>query len=349
MSSSGSTPTRTSTSRSRWTGSDAGSANGSLPRPPAATPTCSPGRPGWVGWRRSGGRHRLLRARAGPVPAPPWDHGAGGCPPAPQGPAAPAGQERPGRRRARRPRGPGRHQRGDAQDRRGRGGGDPAAQGRPRHRGRRPPPGHDHPQGDAGDRQRHPARRAGTRHRFRTGYRLRRLGGLWGSRRPGGGDAPCAPGAGLPVVGAARGDQGPYPPPQAPHQPDRPRAGATFGIGFDGAAELLCAAGDNAGRIRSEAAYAKLCGACPIPASSGKTSRHRLNRGGNRQANAALFRIVVVRMRWHPATIVYVHRRTAEGLSKREIIRCLKRYVARQVYRLLPVPATASAEPLQAA
>jgi len=124
---------------------------------------------------------------------------------------------------------------------------------------------------------------------------------------------------------------------------------ATFGIGFDCAAELLCAAGDNAGRIRSEAAYAKLCGACPIPASSGKTSRHRLNRGGNRQANAALFRIVVVRMRWHPATIAYVHRRTAEGLSKREVIRCLKRYVAREVYRLLPVPATASAEPLQAA
>jgi transposase len=87
----------------------------------------------------------------------------------------------------------------------------------------------------------------------------------------------------------------------------------------------------------------------PIPASSGKTSRHRLNRGGNRQANAALFRIVVVRMRWHPATIAYVQRRTAEGLSKREIIRCLKRYVAREVYRLLPVPATASAEPLQAA
>src|SRR5215203_3286497 len=124
---------------------------------------------------------------------------------------------------------------------------------------------------------------------------------------------------------------------------------ATFGIGFDSAAELLCAAGDNAGRIRSEAAYAKLCGACPIPASSGKTSRHRLNRCGNRQANAALFRIVVVRMRWHPPTIAYVERRTAEGLSKREIIRCLKRYVAREVYRLLPVPATASAEPLQAA
>jgi transposase len=126
-------------------------------------------------------------------------------------------------------------------------------------------------------------------------------------------------------VGAARGDQGPYPPPQAPHHPDRPELVATFGIGFDSAAELLCAAGDNAGRVRSEAAYAKLCGACPVPASSGKTSRHRLNRGGNRQANAALFRIVVVRMRRHPATIAYVQRRTAEGLSKREIIRCLKR------------------------
>ena len=78
-----------------------------------------------------------------------------------------------------------------------------------------------------------------------------------------------------------------------------PRWWPPLGSGPTCAAELLCAAGDNAGRIRSEAAYAKLCGACPIPASSGKTSRHRLNRGGNRQANAALFRIVVVRMRWH--------------------------------------------------
>ena len=66
-----------------------------------------------------------------------------------------------------------------------------------------------------------------------------------------------------------------------------------------------------------------LCGAGPVEASSGKTTRHRLNRGGDRQANAALYSIVVVRLRWHPATIVYVHRRTAEGMSKREIIRCL--------------------------
>ena len=76
---------------------------------------------------------------------------------------------------------------------------------------------------------------------------------------------------------------------------------------------------------------------CPIPAGSGKTNgRHRLNRGGNRQANAALYRPVIVRMRWHEPTIAYVERRTREGLSKREIIRCLKRYVACEIYRLLP-------------
>ena len=96
-------------------------------------------------------------------------------------------------------------------------------------------------------------------------------------------------------------------------------------------------AGDNRDRIRSEAAFAKMCGACPIPAGSGKTNgRHRLNRGGNRQANAALYRAVIVRMRWHEPTIAYVARRTAEGLSKREIIRCLKRYLAREIYHLLP-------------
>ena len=98
-------------------------------------------------------------------------------------------------------------------------------------------------------------------------------------------------------------------------------------------------AGDNTDRIRSEAAFAKLCGVCPIPAGSGKTSgRHRLNRGGNRQANAALYRVVVVRLRWHPPTIAYVKRRKADGLSKKDIIRCLKRFVARELYHLLPEP-----------
>jgi len=116
-----------------------------------------------------------------------------------------------------------------------------------------------------------------------------------------------------------------------------------FGIGIDICAEMLITAGDNAERVRSEAAFAKLCGVCPIPAGSGKTNgRHRLNRGGNRQANAALYRAVIVRMRWHEPTIAYAERRTREGLSKREIIRCLKRYLAREVYRLLP---TSSPEP----
>jgi transposase len=82
-----------------------------------------------------------------------------------------------------------------------------------------------------------------------------------------------------------------------------------------------------------------LCGASPIPASSGKTVRHRLNRGGNRQANAALYRIVVVRLRWHQPTRDYLVRRTKEGLSKREIIRCLKRYVAREVFAAMNAPA----------
>jgi transposase len=128
-----------------------------------------------------------------------------------------------------------------------------------------------------------------------------------------------------------------------------PELVAAFGIGPDIAAELLVTAGDNTDRIRSEAALARLCGACPIPASSGKTNgRHRLNRGGNRQANAALFRAVVVRMRWHPPTIKYVQRRTAEGLSKKEIIRCLKRYVAREVYRLLPQPSSPTPTPTPA-
>ena len=98
---------------------------------------------------------------------------------------------------------------------------------------------------------------------------------------------------------------------------------------------MLILVGDNPERIHSEAAFAKLCGACPIPASSGKTNRHRLNRGGHRKANAALYRVVVVRMRAHQPTIDYVRRRTAEGKSKLEIIRCLKRFVAREIFGFL--------------
>jgi transposase len=108
-----------------------------------------------------------------------------------------------------------------------------------------------------------------------------------------------------------------------------------FGVGADSAAELLIVAGDNPERITNDAALAKLCGACPIPASSGKTQRHRLNRGGHRQANAALHRILVVRMRFHQPTISYVTRRTQEGKSKTEIMRCLKRFLVRELFHVI--------------
>ena len=114
-----------------------------------------------------------------------------------------------------------------------------------------------------------------------------------------------------------------------------PRLIEAFGVGADTAGALLVAAGDNPDRLRSEAAFSMLCGSSPIKASSGKTNRHRLNRGGNRQANAALYRIVLVRMRYQQPTKDYVERRTSEGKSKREIIRCLKRYVAREIYTAL--------------
>ena len=107
------------------------------------------------------------------------------------------------------------------------------------------------------------------------------------------------------------------------------------GMATGTAAEMLILVGDNPERIYSEAAFAKLCGACPIPASSGKTTRHRLNRGGNRQASAALYRVVISRMRSHPPTRDYVRRRTAEGKGKMEIIRCLKRFVAREIFGYL--------------
>ncbi len=107
---------------------------------------------------------------------------------------------------------------------------------------------------------------------------------------------------------------------------------AIHGVGPDTAAILLIAAGDHPQRLRSEAAWAHLCATAPIPASSGKVTRHRLNPGGDRQANHALWRIVITRMASHPPTRAYVQRRCAEGKTKTEIIRCLKRYVAREVY-----------------
>jgi transposase len=107
---------------------------------------------------------------------------------------------------------------------------------------------------------------------------------------------------------------------------------AIYGVGPDTGASLLVAAGDNPERLRSEAAWAHLCGVAPIQASSGKVVRHRLNRGGDRQANAALWAIVFSRLVSHPPTRAYLERRQKEGRSKREIVRILKRYVAREVY-----------------
>jgi transposase len=105
------------------------------------------------------------------------------------------------------------------------------------------------------------------------------------------------------------------------------------GVGPDTAATLMIVAGDNPERLHSEAAFANLCGAAPIEASSGKTVRHRLNPHGNRDANRALYVVALNRIRREPRTQEYVARRTAEGKSKREIIRCLKRYIVREVYR----------------
>jgi len=117
-----------------------------------------------------------------------------------------------------------------------------------------------------------------------------------------------------------------------------PQLRQLFGVGQDVAATLVLAAGNNGDRLRSEAAFSMLCGASPIPASSGMVQRHRLNRGGDRQANAALHQIVVVRLRFDDTTKAYFAKRKADGKSKKEIFRCLKRYVARQVYRTLVDP-----------
>ena len=115
-----------------------------------------------------------------------------------------------------------------------------------------------------------------------------------------------------------------------------PELVARVGIGVDSATALLVAAGDNPGRLRNEATFAHLCGVAPIDASSGKHERHRLNRGGDRQANSALWHIVITRMVYDPRTRDYIDRRTKEGLTKKEAFRCLKRYIAREVYNHLP-------------
>lgn len=107
------------------------------------------------------------------------------------------------------------------------------------------------------------------------------------------------------------------------------------GVGPDTAGALLVAAGDNPERLRSESSFAHLCGVAPVPASSGKTTRHRLNRSGNRDANRALHVVALSRMSFDARTQEYVSRRISEGKTKKEIIRCLKRYIAREVYKVL--------------
>jgi transposase len=121
-----------------------------------------------------------------------------------------------------------------------------------------------------------------------------------------------------------------------------------YGVGPDTAAALLLAAGDNPHRLTSEASFAALCGASPIEMSSGKTQRRRLNRGGDRQANSALYMIVIARLRWDLRTRTYVDRRVREGKTRREAIRCLKRYVARELYDLIARPTPHTSLPTNA-
>ena len=108
-----------------------------------------------------------------------------------------------------------------------------------------------------------------------------------------------------------------------------------LGLGTHNTATLLVAAGENIDRFRSESSFAHLCGVAPLPASSGRTTRHRLNHGGNRQANRALHMIVIVRLRYCSRTRAYSDRRIQDGKTKPEVIRCLKRYVVRELFRTL--------------
>jgi transposase len=118
-----------------------------------------------------------------------------------------------------------------------------------------------------------------------------------------------------------------------------------YGVGPDTAAALLIAAGDNPDRLTSHAAFAALCGVNPIEASSGKTTRHRLNRGGDRRANSALYTVVLTRLGRDPRTREYANRRTTEGKSTKEIIRCLKRYVARELFPIIAAALTPAKTP----
>jgi Transposase IS116/IS110/IS902 family len=124
-----------------------------------------------------------------------------------------------------------------------------------------------------------------------------------------------------------------------------PRTTRLLGISTGHTGQLLVTAGQNIERLRGEAAFASVCCASPVPASSGKTTRHRLNYGGDRQANRTLHLIAVCRLRYCPRTRAYAKRRTAEGKTKAEIMRCLKRYIAREAYNALRADLAASPHP----
>ena len=311
------------------------SASGSsrLPRP--ATPACS------AGWAGSGPSclvgiegHGQLRRGPGPPRHRGWHPGRRGRPLRPSGPS-PAGQVRSARRGQRRPGRPVRPGPRRAEGPRRRGRGDPDADGR---QAQRP----------LGERiQTINQARAlvltgpdDLRTRFARHTAASLVSGL-ASLRPRPGDV-----AGYATRIALRelGRRAEFLDAQlerldeliAPLVAARaPGLLALYGVGPDTAALLLVAAGDHPERLRSEAAWAHLCAVAPLQASSGKVTRYRLNPGGDRQANHALWRIVLTRMSAHPPTLLYVERRTKEGKSKKEIIRCLKRYVAREVYRHL--------------
>jgi transposase len=126
---------------------------------------------------------------------------------------------------------------------------------------------------------------------------------------------------------------------------------AIQGVGVETAGSLLAAAGDNPTRLRAERSFAALCGSSPVDASSGRQLRHRLNRGGDRQANCALYVIALNRLSWDQRSRDYMARRTAEGKTKKEIIRCLKRYIAREVYKAImrdPMTTTAPKPAIEA-
>lgn len=124
---------------------------------------------------------------------------------------------------------------------------------------------------------------------------------------------------------------------------------AVNGVGTEAAGQILTTAGQNIDRLKSEASLARICGVAPIPASSGNTTRHRLHRGGDRDANSAIHLIVINRLRWHEPTKRYIERRTEEGKSKKEAIRCLKRAVVRELYRALQADLNRSLDDLDAA